>query len=139
MLKTCTKCGETKQLDSFYKVISYKDKRQSWCKECHNSQIRESRKANVEKFRAKDRERGKLPHRKKSRRKASLLWRKKNSLQHKAGQAFRNYLRDKHIERPVDCSLCGTKGKIEGHHEDYTKPLAVIWLCPKCHGTAHCT
>jgi hypothetical protein len=34
------------------------------------------------------------------------------------------------------CSVCG-KLKTHAHHEDYTKPLDVVWLCPKHHGERH--
>jgi hypothetical protein len=27
------------------------------------------------------------------------------------------------------CVICGTREKIEGYHEDYSKPLEVVWLC----------
>jgi ribosomal protein S27AE len=37
------------------------------------------------------------------------------------------------IERPEACSKCGKPGKVEGHHEDYSKPLMVDWLCGECH------
>ncbi len=40
------------------------------------------------------------------------------------------------ITKPTTCSSCKAKGKIEGHHEDYLKPLEVIWLCTGCHGDA---
>lgn len=34
------------------------------------------------------------------------------------------------------CEVCGAV-KVEGHHDDYTKPLAIRWLCHKHHGEAH--
>jgi len=37
------------------------------------------------------------------------------------------------IIRPVICSKCQTAGRIEGHHEDYSRPLKIVWLCQKCH------
>ena len=41
------------------------------------------------------------------------------------------------LKRPSTCSVCGAGGKIVGHHEDYRKPLSVIWLCATCHGNIH--
>ena len=39
------------------------------------------------------------------------------------------------LVRPSQCSKCGGRGKrIEAHHEDYGKPLNVVWLCSVCHG-----
>jgi len=34
------------------------------------------------------------------------------------------------------CQVCGAI-KTEAHHEDYTKPLDVIWLCRKHHMQVH--
>ena len=35
--------------------------------------------------------------------------------------------------------VCRDRGaqKTEGHHEDYSKPLEVVWLCLKCHREVH--
>lgn len=37
------------------------------------------------------------------------------------------------IIRPEHCEICKCEGKVQGHHEDYNKPLEVIWMCSKCH------
>ena len=39
--------------------------------------------------------------------------------------------------QPKKCSACGRKTQVEGHHEDYYKPLEVRWLCPLHHSKEH--
>lgn len=34
------------------------------------------------------------------------------------------------------CEKCQA-AKAEAHHDDYTKPLAVRWLCRRCHAAHH--
>lgn len=41
------------------------------------------------------------------------------------------------LVRKEECEQCGLKCKTQGHHEDYSKPLEVIWLCTICHGEKH--
>jgi len=38
---------------------------------------------------------------------------------------------------PQPCSICGTTENIHAHHEDYEKPLDVIWYCAKHHKQRH--
>src|ERR1035437_1407019 len=37
---------------------------------------------------------------------------------------------------PVPCQECGI-AKTQAHHDDYSKPLAVRWLCLACHRLWH--
>lgn len=47
-------------------------------------------------------------------------------------------VRDGQIIKPDTCSDCGMNHKsLHGHHDDYAKPLDVIWLCPSCHIKLH--
>lgn len=35
------------------------------------------------------------------------------------------------------CVICGSSENLEAHHEDYGKPLEIIWLCRKHHKLLH--
>ena len=35
--------------------------------------------------------------------------------------------------KPSVCSHCQQTVPVEAHHQDYSQPLAVIWLCRPCH------
>lgn len=35
------------------------------------------------------------------------------------------------------CEQCGSDRRVAGHHEDYSRALDVVWLCPKCHRAWH--
>lgn len=40
------------------------------------------------------------------------------------------------IIKPKLCEGCGQEKVLQGHHEEYSKPLDVIWLCITCHKIA---
>lgn len=55
-----------------------------------------------------------------------------NEEKYKARTAVSNALRDgRLIKQP--CEHCGATEKVQAHHNDYSKPLDVEWLCFKCH------
>lgn len=68
-------------------------------------------------------------------------WREKNSLKNKpktdAHKLVMFSIKLGFMKRPLICSECGIDCKPEGHHEDYSKPLDVIWLCKLCHKQRH--
>lgn len=59
--------------------------------------------------------------------------------------AVRNALRSGKLVRPKCCESCGGKetfnkrgySLLEAHHDDYSKPLEVRWLCKTCHRHWH--
>jgi hypothetical protein len=46
-------------------------------------------------------------------------------------------LRNGDLIRPATCERCPATDRIQAHHDDHTKPLDVMWLCPVCHAARH--
>ncbi len=55
----------------------------------------------------------------------------------RARKRLSDLVREGRIKRPTNCESCGVACKPNGHHEDYSKPLDVQWLCSTCHGLVH--
>lgn len=51
-------------------------------------------------------------------------------------RAYANVRQRQGILVPQPCEVCGAD-QVEKHHEDYAKPLAVMWLCRECHRSMH--
>lgn len=131
-MKTCFKCKEEKPISEFYAHKQMADGYLNKCKPCSRSDSRNNRKANIDKYREYDRKRG-------SRQTAEYLreYRAKNPEKYKARSAVQNAIRDGRLEKPEKCSCCGEETRIHGHHDDYSRPLEVIWLCTLCHKQRH--
>ena len=58
-----------------------------------------------------------------------------------ARQRILNAIQRGEIVPPEACSACkqtpNAKYLMEAHHEDYNKPLDVVWLCLACHRKLH--
>lgn len=55
-----------------------------------------------------------------------------NPHKYQARTAVGNALRDGRLTRGP-CRFCGTTKRVQAHHEDYSRPLEVLWECFKCH------
>ena len=60
----------------------------------------------------------------------------------KARQILKRAIERGDIIKPTKCDDCpadfpDSPDKIHGHHEDYTKPLDVDWVCRACHRKKH--
>jgi hypothetical protein len=144
-MKTCFKCGVPKELKEFYKHPQMADGHLSKCIECAKADVLRHRAANLDAVQAYDRERGKLPHRLANVRayhkahpdKIAKYHRKtweKYPERRNAAVAVGNAVRDGRLMKQP-CEVCGAT-KVEAHHDDYTKPLEVRWLCNPHHKIA---
>lgn len=141
MSKPCIKCGETKPLDAFYKHPMMADGRLNKCADCVKSDVRANRAARLEYYRAYDRARANIPHRKAdriARAKANPRPRHEpDPIKRAARVALGNAVRDGTVKKAPECEVCSVSGDLNGHHEDYSKPLEVIWVCNACHAFIH--
>lgn len=115
-LNKCKKCAKKDVADR----IKIKEKDFNW--------VLSERKRHRQKSR-KYREEGK-----KYKKSDSKKWLLENPEKKKAHMEVKNALRSGRMHRHP-CCICGNKA--HAHHEDYSKPLEVIWLCPKHHGERH--
>lgn len=110
-MKTCTKCKETLSKSAFSKNSRRKDGFDDWCKACHTNYLQ-------------------TPKGKDSQRQSDAKQLAKHPEKNAARNAVKKALREGRLEKePCHCGEI----KVQGHHEDYNKPLGVEWLCTKCH------
>ena len=136
-MKMCTQCGEAGE---FYKGASK-------CKECIKVAVRNNRAANLDYYREYDRLRA-MSRKRVAARKAYAAtergkqvirgvrerWLDRNAFKRVAQITVGNAIRDgKLLRKP--CEKCGAKA--DAHHDDYSKPLDVRWLCRKHHMEHH--
>src|SRR5690349_7922719 len=137
MSKPCCKCGEVKPLDAFYRHPMMADGHLNKCIECAKADARSTRAARLEYYQAYDRSRAKQPHRVAQRKdyaKANPRPRPEaDPLKRAARVALGNAVRDGRVKKAPECEVCSISGDLHGHHEDYSKPLEVIWVCSACH------
>ena len=133
--KECFKCKAVMPLTEFYKHSAMGDGHVNKCKECNKNDVTANRNKNIEKVRAYDRERGKIPERIKACAEISRLWRAEDKRRAAAHNAVARAIKKGDLVRS-SCIRCG-EDKSLAHHEDYDKPLEVMWLCQPCHKQRH--
>jgi hypothetical protein len=63
-------------------------------------------------------------------------WKTQNRDKYLAHKAVEGAIRRGHMTK-APCERCGHAINVHAHHEDYGKPLDVVWLCPPCHRQRH--
>jgi hypothetical protein len=122
-VKICSKCNETKQLTEFYKSEINRDGLLGYCKTCQ-----------IETVAARKKEKKLVSYGEISM--YQKFWLAENRLKKKAHQAVSYAVqKGKLVRQP--CERCGTNENVVAHHEDYSKPLDVVWLCKYHHKERH--
>lgn len=134
-MKTCFKCGVEKPLDEFYKHKEMADGHLNKCKECTRADSMRHRIDNLDAVREYDRRRGRLSER------IALNIQTTKAMRQKPGYGYAHSAvsyairTGRIVKKP--CQMCGTEMGIHAHHDDYSKPLDVMWLCTVHHKARH--
>jgi hypothetical protein len=142
-MKKCFKCNQLFNLSEFYKHSKMPDGHLNKCKSCTKLDVenRRKEKSNDIDWVLSERKR----HREKSKRYRELgiisknnasqkKWALNNLEKKQAHQLLRSALELGKLHRHP-CFICGNKA--QAHHDDYSKPLDVVWVCSKHHGEIH--
>lgn len=118
------------------------------CKECHKANVRKNYIDNIEHYKSYERGRAMLPHRVEARKRyestpagkaatdrARRRFIERNPEKRAAHIIVGNAVRDGKLHKQP-CEVCGA-ADVHAHHDDYSKPLNVRWLCPSHHSEHH--
>lgn len=127
-MKTCKICGVDRDERQF-------SGRRRTCNLCYNRMYHENigglRDKVLERSRRKDRKMTRADYLRKKRQQEER-WPEKLA----ARRMVTNAIKVGTLKR-CPCSVCGQVEMVHAHHDDYSKPLDVIWLCSKHHGERH--
>lgn len=135
MDKRCFRCLCIKPIADFYKHAAMGDGHLNKCKVCTMADATRHRLANLERIRAYDTARAKLPHRAKACAGYARSYRNNFPNRMRAYSAVSEAIRKGLLTR-LPCEVCGAE-KAMAHHPTYDLPLAVTWLCQPHHKAAH--
>lgn len=126
-MKNCSSCGELKPLDHFQKRKASKDGLTASCKGC--LKIRDKAKHDK-----KATSWCRVPYVNIEPRAAYVM---RNGRKRYAHEQLNYAVKVGKVLKREKCERCGNQELVHGHHDDYNKPLIVMWLCPKCHKQRH--
>lgn len=136
--KTCFKCARALPRTEFYRHPEMADGLLGKCKECTRVDSQKVRLAKIDKYRGYDCDRAKLPHRREQRRVKQIRKRKAIGPDYdKSHNAVTRAVANGTLIVPDHCSRCLIPCRPQAHHDDYSKPMDVLWLCPICHAARH--
>ena len=136
-LKRCTKCGIAQSLDAFSprhdgRFGGYYPQ----CRACRRAALRAHRARNQEDAHGKARVYARALYRKHAATFGARVaqWKLAHPDRRRAQLRLKKAIESGLVQKLEACSRCATtKLRIEAHHEDYSRPLQVEWLCKPCH------
>lgn len=149
-MKTCIACGETKPFEMYGKNSTYKEGFDHKCKSCRYELVkkyratargRASARATVRNYHQSPR--GRLAKKRYELTEKGREKRRTHAIAHRIANPEKKLARDRALAAvragkitKQNCVICDCDQSF-GHHEDYSKPLDLTWLCRKHHTARH--
>ncbi len=130
-MKTCISCGVEKSIDDFYRHPMMADGRLGKCKECFKRDVRDNYARKRGEYSDYNRKRQRTPERRAAHIEYTRRYRAKYPERHKAHSAVSKAVH-RGLLKKGRCEVCDS-ANVQAHHDDYSKPLAVRWLCFRHH------
>lgn len=134
-MKPCIACGIVKPIDEFYVHPKMSDGHLNKCKKCVIAYAANRRTTNHARVCEIDAKRDAKPERKAKKYVYGKTYVKRNPEKARARRLVSYHKRTGKLQK-LPCERCGNIVS-QGHHEDYSKPLDVRWMCFKCHREEH--
>lgn len=131
-MKQCFKCKIEKPITEFYKHSEMADGHLGKCKDCTKADMAKDYIIHRDRIVAYEKSRTKEPTRRVKRIKYQRDMRHRHPEKRNARQiALRALKAGVLIKQP--CEIKGCTRTVQMHHDDYSKPLEITWLCRKHH------
>ena len=133
----CASCGQYLPTESYYpKKDNAISGITSKCRECHTKESIKTRNPdNARRINREYMRRARQNNPEKVNERERLAARNRIKTEKNRARDILNYaVVSGKIIKPSNCSQCGNLRKVTAHHDDYSKPLKVRWLCYECHG-----
>jgi hypothetical protein len=164
-MKQCATCKQVKSLQEFSKCRSHKDGLASTCKQCasvyrkiwaernieylrhikrvdyclkreHYNELNNVRRKNSPDGRKEETRLRQIRHGDQIRQ-YSRDYKVRHKKQYQAAAKVQSALRSGKLTKPERCAICSSPMNLRAHHNDYDKPLDVLWICESCHRILH--
>jgi hypothetical protein len=134
-MTVCKGCKRELNEDQFYRQATMATGRLLFCKECVRGRAKKYYQENKERAAKRQAEYAAKNPDVIARSRSS--WATKNPEKRRAHSALNHEVRRGRTVKPKSCEVCGAQEPLHAHHDDYSKPLEVRWLCQRHHVEIH--
>lgn len=132
--RLCCKCRKVLPVSEFSANRKKRDGLQYACRGCLSAELSRRYRDDLEVSRA--RRRAYFASHPETAARATAKQRQ-SPYKHAAHQSVARAVKRGQLAKPTACSRCDDTYRVEAHHDDYSKPLDVMWLCTACHRVRH--